>query len=232
MIRLRPAHPALAPEGGGTARAPPFGSYRTSAAERLSGRMSELLFHTPWWLPTAIITAGVILFLAGNRRTQGSVRTAGALVIGLGVLLIAVSWAVDTDVEKVENRSKELVESAGHNDWSKVESLLSPTAHFTFKLGGRQYGDRQELIDAARKASETTGLRSAWVASDNVQPTGTGLITTEMRVFSDQDKVGGHQIPSDWQLDWQKENGQWVVTEIRLIQVGDVTPEAINQHLK
>jgi hypothetical protein len=194
--------------------------------------MSELLFHTPWWLPTAIIVAGVILFLAGNRRTQGPIRTAGALIIGLGVLLIVVSWAIDTDVEKVENRSKLLVESAGHNDWGKVETLLSPTAHFTFKLGGRQYGDRQELIDAARKASESTGLRSAWVASENVQQTGTALLTTEMRVFSDQDKVGGHQIPSDWQLDWQKENGQWVVTEIRLIQVGDVPPEAINQHLK
>ena len=46
-------------------------------------------------------------------------------------------------MEKVENRSKELVEAAGHNDWNKVEGLLSPTAHFTSKLGGKQYGDRR-----------------------------------------------------------------------------------------
>ena len=193
--------------------------------------MTELLFHTPWWLPTTIIAAGVALFLAGNRKTEGSIRTAGAAVVGLGVLLIAVSWAIDTDVEKVEIRSKQLVEAAGHNDWSKVEGLLSPTAHFRFQRGEREYGNRKDLIAGARQASESTGLRSAWVGSDNVQQTG-GLITTEMRVFSDQDKVGGHQIPSDWQLDWQKENGQWVVSEIRLIQVGDVGAEAINQHLK
>ena len=194
--------------------------------------MDELLFHTPWWLPTSIIAAGLIVFLAGNRRTQGSVRTAGMAIMALGVILIVVSWAIDTDVEKVESRSKQLVEAAGHNDWGKVESLLSPNAHFAFKLGDRHYGDRAELIDAARQASDSTGLRSAWVASENVEPMGTGLITTGMRVFSDQDKVDGHQIPSDWQLDWQKENGQWVVSEIRLIQVGDVAPEAINQHLK
>ena len=193
--------------------------------------MDELFFHTPWWLPTTIIAAGIALFLAGNRRTKGSVRTAGAAVIGLGVLLILLSWAVDTDTEKVEARAKQLVESAGHNDWSTVETLLSPTAHFTFQMGDRHYGDRKKLIEAARQASDTTGLRTAWVASDHLTQTG-GLITTEMRVFSDQDKVGGHQIPSDWQLDWQKENGQWVVSEIRLIQVGDVGAEAINQHLK
>ena len=54
------------------------------------------------------------------------------------------------------------------------------------------------------------------VASENVQQTG-GLLTTEMRVFSDQDKVGGHQIPSDLAARLAKENGQWVVSEIRLI---------------
>ena len=193
--------------------------------------MDELLFHTPWWLPTTIIAAGVALFLAGNRRTKGSVRTAGAAVIGLGAAVDRRELGRRHGHGKGRGPHKQLVESAGHNDWNTVERLLSPTAHFTFQMGDRHYGDRKELIDAARQASDSTGLRTPWVAADHLTQTG-GMITTEMRVFSDQDKVGGHQIPSDWQLDWQKENGQWVVSEIRLIQVGEVSSEAINQHLK
>ena len=162
-------------------------------------------------VPAAIIAVGLALFVTGNRRTHGSVRTAGAVIIGVGVLLIAVSWAIDTDMEKVENRSKQLVESAGHNDWQKSRrcSPPPPTSHSSSAAAStsRPHGADRRRPQGFRKHRPP----HAWVASENLQQTG-GLITTEMgRVFSDQDKVGGHQIPSDWQLDWQKENGQWVV---------------------
>ena len=190
--------------------------------------MTDLLFHTPWWLPTTIVAAGIILFLAGNKRTKATLRNVGAVVAGLGVLLAVVSYLVDTDVEQVEKRTRQLVESAGRQDWKTVESLLAPDARFSFnQTGGRRYGNRGDLLDGARRAAERTGLRSAFVTSLEPQQTG-GLITTAVRVFSDQEKLG-HQIPSDWQLDWEKHDGKWVVGEIRLIQVGNVAAEEINQ---
>ena len=36
--------------------------------------VSDLLFDTPWWLPTIIIAAGLFAFLSGNKRTIPRLR--------------------------------------------------------------------------------------------------------------------------------------------------------------
>lgn len=194
--------------------------------------MRDLLFQTPWWLPTILIAAGVVLFVSGNKRLQNGLRNAGLALAALGLLVAVVSYLVDTDVEKVEKRAKQLVESVGRQDWGTAEQLMDPQAHFAFRPGGRNYGDRAAILDAARAAAGRNGLRSAWVASVTPQQTG-GTITTAMRIFSDQEQLG-HQIPSDWQIDWEKEGGYgpWVVSEIRLLSVGNVSADEISQHLR
>src|SRR4051794_12341408 len=142
--------------------------------------MNDLLFHTPWWLPTTIVAVGIILFVSGNKQTKSALRNVGAVVAGLGVLLAVVSYLVDTDVEKVEKQTRQLVEAAGRQDWNAVEPLLAPDVHFSLNQpGGRQYGDRASLLDGARGAAERTGLHSAYVTSVEPQQTGV-LITTAL----------------------------------------------------
>ena len=60
--------------------------------------MTELLFHTPWWLPTLLIGAGVILFWTGNQRQETRVRLAGMLLVLAAAVLCTVSYLVDTDI--------------------------------------------------------------------------------------------------------------------------------------
>jgi hypothetical protein len=175
--------------------------------------VSDLLFDTPWWLPTIIIAVGLFVFLSGNKRSLTRVRNVGLAVVGAGLLLIAVSYLVDTDKEIVIARSKELVKDVEGREWDKAKALMAPDVRFDGY--GRDYEGRDLLIDGGRVAVEEAGLNSATVTK--VTPTVVGpTITSEFRVFADSTKLAGQQIPSDWTLTWEKRPEQgWAVKEIR-----------------
>jgi hypothetical protein len=181
--------------------------------------MADLLFDTPWWLPTALVAIGLALFFTGNSRMNKGLRTAGLAVVLAGVLIGVVSYLVDTDKETVAKRARQLVQSAGQQDWTKVQTLMSPGVQFNFE--GRHYGDRDTLIQNASSTAKLIGLHDGTVTSLTPEQSGSE-ITTGMRIFTTQDKTSGTELPSDWKLTWKKEGGQWVVTEIRLIQVGQL----------
>lgn len=191
--------------------------------------VSDLLFDTPWWLPTIIIAVGLFAFLSGNKRTILKLRNAGLIVVGVGLLLVAVSYVVDTDKEKVVKRSRELVKDVEGREWDAAGKLMAPDIRFTG--AGRDYKTSEELITGARAATDAVGLNSATVTS--VTPTVLGrTITTELHMFTDTNKLAGQQIPSTWQLTWEKRPDQgWVVTEIRLLSVANTSAEAVRNQL-
>src|SRR3954471_24763412 len=124
--------------------------------------MSDLLFDAPWWLPTCIIAAGLLVFMSGNKRVgdaprgASAVRNVGLGIIGLGVLVIAVSYLVDTDKETVTRRTRELVQSVESRDWEKMKSLLADDVRFS--AVDRTYATRDDLAAAAKATSESVGL--------------------------------------------------------------------------
>jgi hypothetical protein len=190
--------------------------------------VSDLLFDTPWWLPTIIIAVGLFAFLSGNKRTIRWLRNAGLAVVGVGLLLIAVSWLVDTDKEVVIKRSRELVKDVEGREWDAAGKLMASDVRF--EGAGRTYDGRDGLIAGARVAVESVGLNTATVTK--VTPTVMGpTVISEFRVFADANKVGGQQVPTDWQLHWAKSPDRgWVVTEIRMLPT-TLSPEAVRQQL-
>ena len=65
---------------------------------------------------------------------------------------MAVSYFVDTDKEKVEKRTKQVVESVEKGDWSKFQSLLHPQA--SLKVAKKKPAAAAiSLSDAAVEAS-------------------------------------------------------------------------------
>jgi|SRR5579884_4262840 len=191
--------------------------------------MSDLLFDTPWWLPTIIAFVGVILFVTGNRRQKTGVRTAGTAVLAAAVLLILVSYFVDTDKEKCLNGTRKLVQSVEQGDWKTFDSLLDPQA--TLELGGQSVlNGRDEITKAARAGVERAGLKSATITHKEAKQDGP-LVTVSMRVFTTQDLSMGRPLDSDWELDWQQSNGQWLVRRIREVQVQGVSSQQLQREL-
>src|SRR5262245_50883638 len=121
--------------------------------------MTELLFDTPLWLPATIIGAGVLLFWMGNVRLERKMRNAGAVLLGLAILLVLVSYITDTPREKVVKQTRELVQSVEKQDWPVMQRLLDPRCTL------EKYNNRDEIVEAAKTAVERFEVRNITVTS-------------------------------------------------------------------
>src|SRR5437868_997147 len=90
--------------------------------------MTNLLFDTPWWLPTLLAGVGIVLFWNGNRRQETRLRNIGMALMGAAVLVCAISYLVDTDLEKCVKQSKQLAHDVEKQDWAGMKSMLDANA--------------------------------------------------------------------------------------------------------
>ena len=175
--------------------------------------MKELLFHTPWWLPTLIATIGVALFIAGNNRQQANIRNSGLGLFLVAVVLCVVSYVVDTDIEQVTDRTEALIGSVEDRDWTKFRSLLDTNT------SGLIYHGRDDLTEGAKLAAEKFNVRKARVISRQITATGS-LITVAVEAYSEQDMPPG-PMRTGWQFDWQERGNEWLLSGIRLVTVNN-----------
>jgi hypothetical protein len=183
--------------------------------------VSELLFQTPWWLPTLFAGVGLVLFISGNNRQERRIRNIGLACVGLGILVAVVSWLVDTDVEKVEKGSRRLVAAVEKSDWNTMRSLLDPKASVTVLNSIGVYNNRDDIIAGAQRAVDLFKLKWVHITSLDVKQTGSLMIAT-LDAFSDQEATG-RPIPSSWQFEWNNSGGGWAVTKITNLRIANVT---------
>jgi hypothetical protein len=172
--------------------------------------MTELLFDTPWWLPTLVAVVGVVLFVSGNKRVDLTLRNVGIGIFGLAILLVLLSWIVDTPKERAVKGTRQLVDSVEKKDWQKMRSLLDPKVSFF------TYGNRDVLVDAVKRASEEQGVRSIVITSLEAKQADT-LITVTLTAYATLDATQGRPFRSDWSLDWIETADGWVLRTIKLL---------------
>ena len=189
--------------------------------------MTRLLFDAPWWLPTVLAFLGIALFWNGNRRQEAPVRNAGLLFLLGAVLVLAVSYYVDTDMEKATKQSKLLVYSVEKRDWATLRNILSPTTSLHVLGGGAEvYGTRDEIVGGAQKAVDQYGLKNVRILNTTPEQTDT-VINITMTIVSDQDFTSGRPITTTWQFEWQQMGGEtWSLTRITNIKIGNLQGEA------
>ena len=181
--------------------------------------MYDLLFNTPWWLPTSIIAAGIGLFLTGNARQKTRVRNVGAIVALLGVLLIVVSWEVETPKEIADRQTREIIHAVEKKDWPAMTRLLDPKS----SLGTVQltiFSNREDLVNGAKNSSERWQLQSVIVTSLSVVQDQSD-ITVDVDVLSTQDSTMGRPVTSSWKFDWEQSDKDWKLERITCLKIGD-----------
>ena len=183
--------------------------------------MTELLFNTPWWLPTLIAGVGIVIFVTGNKRVENRVRAAGAGVVLLAVVLAAVSYFVDTPIETAERQSNELVKAFEKSDWATMTSILDPGATLTV-LSANVYHNRDEIIAAAKKAHERYGFKTARVLFSDATQADT-VITVSLTLLTEQSIP--NTLNSRWEFEWQETAEGWRLVQVRAIQIGQSTGE-------
>ncbi len=180
--------------------------------------MSDLLFSTPWWLPTAMIAVGIALFISGNARQRSQIRNGGAGLIALAVVLILVSYFVETAKEKIARESRELVRAVEARDWAKMKSLLDLKSSLGIE-SMTIYGNRDDVVKGTQSAADQYGLKSVHITSLEADQTQT-VITVNLDVLTEQDFSMGRPIPSSWQFEWEKLGENWTLYRITCLRIG------------
>src|SRR5271155_213070 len=132
--------------------------------------MTDLLFDQPWWLPTSIIILGIALFISGNRRQLIRLRNAGAALVIAAVVLMLISFFVETDKEKCLRQTHELVDSVVAADWKKFSSLLDSRVSLGL-VSTTIYADQSQLLQGAQEGTQKYGLKAVHILSIKAKQT-------------------------------------------------------------
>lgn len=189
--------------------------------------MTDLLFDTPWWLPSAIILLGVAIWFQGNRRVHRLSMRIGLGVAGVGVLLFAVSYFVETEKEKVTRLTREFINAVVARDWAKVESLMDPNVVFRNQsvVSVAESDKRENLLLRARERTEQSGLKD--IAVQHIAATKAPMQTSvDARLIATFEGKGYGKLSADWRFVWVKTSGQWQMTELHLVQINPFGSEA------
>jgi hypothetical protein len=188
--------------------------------------MDDLLFDVPWWLPTLVGIVGVSVWVSGNRRQNERVRSWGLMVIVAAVGWAVVSYVVDTGKEKCQKLTKEFVQSVVKQDWETFDGSLDVNVAFRFAGSAWSIVGKDTLDNTLRADMGRIGVMSARVTGMDAKEEA-GTITVRIVVWSTQKATMEQPLNSEWELDWRKSGGKFLLREIRAIRVSNLTSEDI-----
>jgi len=165
--------------------------------------------------------------VVGNNRTDVTLRNVGLGVVGVGVLLVLLSWFVDTDKEKCLKNTRALVKSVQDRDWTKFDQLVASNVTVRVPVAGTIYKSRDTLHKATETAAEKFGLRNNTVLSTQAVDTG-DFIKVGISVLSEGSV--GYPLTTSWEMEWQDGSAGWQLTDLNAIKIGNQTGADMEQH--
>ncbi len=181
-----------------------------------------LLYATPLYVLLTLLLAGGIAAWTGNQRQKPTMRNVGLGLIALAVVLLTVSFLVETDLEKVKRLNKELVQAVPNRNWPKFADLLDPDA----TLGTVEttiFGNRDKLVQGAKAAAEQWGVTSATITGTDETQDASKDVTIDINVLTKQDKTDG-VLPgtlSSWRMVWSPTGKEWHCRQIICLKIGN-----------
>ena len=165
------------------------------------------LYEIPWWLPTLIAAAGVILFMAAASKGDKRLRLAGFSVVALAVLLVALSWVLKSEREVVEQRTRALLNAVEKRDWAAFRGHLHPKIVVVGSIRGPD-----QVAGVLEGAAKFFDLQSLRVSALDAAAEGDTVQVSLQVVAHGRNGVAQ---PTGWHLEWRKDaGGQWTLFDV------------------
>lgn len=195
----------------------------------LSGRainfvMTDLLFDTPWWLPTILAVIGIVLFVSGNRRSKGGVRNTGVGFVAAAIALMLVSYFVMTQKEKCVAQARAIVHDAGRQDFTAMKGLLESGTVVNGLLTGPG-----QIVPVAQEAATAYKLSSLTILSTDAQRKQT-VITVALTVLAQSDANQPTRV--DCQFQWNQSADGWHLQNIDVTNIGGRNPDELMKRMR
>ena len=180
---------------------------------------SDLLFYAAWWMLAVVAAGGVFTLISGLRRLDKKLQRLGIALILFAWLITIGRLAFPTNREKLEKRSRQLVQAVDRQDWTALRGLLDPNTIVGFKSHIAAAG-RDQIVASLKEACDRYSLKSVSVIGIESEQTQT-LITVPLVAYSTQEYTQGRPVTSTWQLDYQQSGDQWILEKITLLRIGN-----------
>lgn len=176
--------------------------------------LAAMVFEQPFVVAAALAVIAVVAFLLFNRSEKGKL---GALVAG-GIVLaaagvVAAGMAVETPRERVQSRTRALVEATGRTDASTVALVLDDEVDLL--MGGQRVPGvgREVILGTIERLEGRFALEEASAITLQAAIDGETRARTQVQVRAKPE--GGAPSLSWWLLNWAKDaDGAWRVTRI------------------
>lgn len=175
--------------------------------------MTDFLFDTPYWFLGLLIVVAVALWLSGNARQETRLKTAALAAFLLSAGLFLLSYFVDTEKEKVQKRTRQVVEAVEKKDKTTLNTLLHPNATMLWMA-------KADIVDKVGSAVDEYHLSNIRINALDAEQPAKNQINADVSVTAHVENSGGaFDPPSSWQLVWEKTNQGWQLREIRAVKI-------------
>ncbi|HTW93955.1 MAG TPA: hypothetical protein VMD30_04115, partial [Tepidisphaeraceae bacterium] len=137
-----------------------------------------------------------------------------ALLLGVGRFLF------ETDAEKAERITRQIVHCCDVQDWKTLQTLLGPDTDTDFIGNHPNVRGAAQIANAAETAAKACGLSSVKILSLRTEQNN-DWITVTFIAYTIQSQTGNQPLTSSWQFDWHDLPGHHLnLIKITLLNLG------------
>lgn len=186
--------------------------------------LESVLFERPWVVVVALLVGAVVVLFVFNARGRAK---HGAMAAAALALVAAAIWGIAATVvthrERLEARTRELVEATATADVAALDRILAPNARAFYSAAPRGM-DREAILDWVSinlGGRGGYGIRSHRVPEVQATLDGERVGRTQVRVIvTVADRFGEGPVDSWWRVDWNlDDDGTWRPIGIRPLMV-------------
>ena len=183
--------------------------------------------ESPWWLAAGlVILAAVVQVVAQQRGSRrGSYLALGA--VGLAVLAVVLSFAIETPREAVMAKTRALVDAAGPFDAAVFGGLVAEDASLRGPDGTlwATLPQVESGLDRLASGSDTTHKVLGLSVEDvNLEVAG-GSATAWLDLRTTGNATSGVPVFTTWEIVWQRDaEGAWAAERFRWVRFNQQAP--------
>ncbi len=197
--------------------------------------MTSLLFESPWPLFAGLLVAVLVCWIVSRRvatrEARRRWRVAGLASLVSFVIVFVVAWAVTTPRERVELRTRGVVDAAGFKDERSLETLVSFLRDdVEWRIAGERQATLQGLIFRLESliADHPNGVEHQIrrLHTDLSGPDEARSIV-ELTTTLHEGEMAELPFPTTWDLIWARDaDGVWRLHRIDWLLLGPAAPRA------
>lgn len=186
--------------------------------------MQETLFNPPWWIYAITFFVAAVLLWQGNARQKKGPIIAGLVVLLLGVAHVTAAQVVQTPVEQMSQRTRDIVQSVEDRDWTTFASLLDENTSLMI------YPNKQAIVSRAPRTAEAMDLKNVKIKKLETESLG-NAINVDVTVYAE---TKANPVPTIWRFGYVKYADGWKLEQISFISsvLGGLTADRVEQELR